>query len=366
MYDPVVVDTFVSIHQELSTTVGEQPAIRNALSAITQNLSALPSSRSLVRFDEINASSEETTAMFELARELAGSQTFSSAAETINRYLRRIVPASTFVLYTFDEQADELEVAFASGQHAAHFSGLRIGRGQRLSGWVAANSTSALNSDPVLDLGDSARSLKPPLRSYLGTAISAAGRLIGVLSVYSPQTEAFTDDHQRVLESIGRQTAKVLDQATKSENAILKRGDSSVTVQGAERLEDFISRHRGLSVPILLIEIDTPSRDTFMVERAISAVLTELNRDVLHSNTVFRYSESSVIVPLTTLDRKGASELVADVAKRLSHTVPTLSTVNGISVGMAVFPHDGNNGTSIVDVARRRSTRVGDSPTAIH
>ena len=49
----------------------------------------------------------------------------------------------------------------ASGEHAELVNGLRIPLGQRLTGWVGANRQTILNSDPVLDLGDMARSLNP-------------------------------------------------------------------------------------------------------------------------------------------------------------------------------------------------------------
>ena len=59
--------------------------------------------------------------------------------------------------FLYDVEKDELVAAHASGDNAPHFSELRIPRGQRLTGWVAANNQSILNSDPVLDLGESAR-----------------------------------------------------------------------------------------------------------------------------------------------------------------------------------------------------------------
>ena len=37
-------------------------------------------------------------------------------------------------------------------------TGMKVSLGQRLSGWVAANRQTISNSDPMLDLGDVARS----------------------------------------------------------------------------------------------------------------------------------------------------------------------------------------------------------------
>ena len=50
-----------------------------------------------------------------------------------------MVPASTCVFYVYDSVSDHLRTGHANGDHAAHFAGLTIPRGQRLSGWVAAN-----------------------------------------------------------------------------------------------------------------------------------------------------------------------------------------------------------------------------------
>ena len=169
MYDPLVVDTFIRVHTELAAEASDAPAATGGLSAITRGTSSSGEADSSTdsRLNEISASTEEMLALYQLAQGLTAHLDVADAAELIAKHLRRVVPASTAVFYIYDSTSDELYVAHAAGEGASHFAGLRIPRGQRLTGWVAANRQSIVNSDPVLDLGDAARSLRPPLRSCL-------------------------------------------------------------------------------------------------------------------------------------------------------------------------------------------------------
>ena len=150
MYDPDVVDTFLRVHEALSVepvkgrSVGDVELI--GLSRKTLPISARNSAP--VGLTDIAASTEEMLVLYDLARGLLGRLELADAAEIISKHLRRIVPASTCVIFVYDVEKDELVAAHASGDGSSHFSELRIPRGQRLTGWVAANNQSILNSDP--------------------------------------------------------------------------------------------------------------------------------------------------------------------------------------------------------------------------
>ena len=136
--------------------------------------------------------------LFDLAQGISGCSTTVDAADLVARHLRRVIPTSLSVIYLYDQGADELVAYHSAGEHADQFRGLTIQRGERLSGWVAANKQSILNSDPVLDLGEVARGLQPRLRSCLSTPVLHDESLVGVLSLYSVRAEAFTENHRRV------------------------------------------------------------------------------------------------------------------------------------------------------------------------
>ena len=179
----------------------------------------------------------------------------ADAAEIISAHLRRIVPASTCVIFLYDVEADELVAAHASGDGAPHFMQLRIPRGQRLTGWVAANKQSILNSDPVLDLGESARQFRPRLKSCLSTPLVSGSKLVGVLSVYSTLTEAFTDDHRRLIEVVARHVSETIRQVTESKTTTLQPRDDAQGLPPRERVERFVDAELDLASSQAMLSI---------------------------------------------------------------------------------------------------------------
>ena len=139
----------------------------------------------------------------------------------------------------YEPETDDLVAKHASGDYAAQVSGLRIGIGERLSGWVAANRQTILNSDPILDLGDIARSLNPRPRSALCTPLLVEGKLVGVLSLYSTSREVFTSDHGRVVEMVGRQVSQPLRDASRFD--VVRQTSSKDQITGLPNIDQLRS-----------------------------------------------------------------------------------------------------------------------------
>ena len=267
MYDPDVVDTFLRVHEALSVepvkgrSVGDVELI--GLTRKTAVISARSSAPA--GLTDIAASTEEMLVLYDLARGLLGRLELADAAEIISKHLRRIVPASTCVIFVYDVEKDELVAAHASGDSASHFSELRIPRGQRLTGWVAANNQSILNSDPVLDLGESARQFTPRLKSCLSTPLMSGSQLVGVLSVYSTITDAFTDDHRRLLEVVARQVSETIRQVREADLAKTQPRDDAHGLPHRERVESFVAAEIDLAtdqtnLSIICLEVSFEQR----------------------------------------------------------------------------------------------------------
>ena len=111
----------------------------------------------------------------------------------------------------------------SSGTEASQVRGLRIALGQRLSGWVAANRQTISNSDASLDLGEAAAAQSPRLRSCLSTPLILDAELIGVLTVYSAQVRAFSDDHSRIIEAIAKQVSITFKSVSEFDDWIASR-----------------------------------------------------------------------------------------------------------------------------------------------
>ena len=117
------------------------------------------------------------------------------------------------MFFLYDAEANQLVAKYASGEGSEDVIGLRIGLGQRLSGWVAANRQTIVNSDAMLDLGDTHRGgLR--LRSCLSSALMSNGELVGVVSVYSLSRDAFTENHRQALEGIAPHISNLFTRVT--------------------------------------------------------------------------------------------------------------------------------------------------------
>ena len=94
--------------------------------------------------------------------------------------LAQIMPATSTVVFGYDATSDELFAQHTSGRHPLELQTLVIPLGQRISGWVAAQRSTIINSDASLDLGSLAMQLDPPLRSCVSTSLCVGDQLVGV------------------------------------------------------------------------------------------------------------------------------------------------------------------------------------------
>jgi GAF domain-containing protein len=207
MYDPLIVDTFVRVHEMIAPKPGEISPTVPVLKDIATARTAEPLQQNSAVLEEIAGSAEEMLSLYELARGLAGQVSVSDAGDVIAKHLRRLIPSTLIVFYVFDATSDELEAKYAVGDGTSVVRGIRIPLGQRLSGWVAANRQTIVNSDPTLDLGEVARSYSSRLRSCVSTPLLSGDELVGVLSLYSDQPNGFNDDHRRIIEVVAKQIA---------------------------------------------------------------------------------------------------------------------------------------------------------------
>lgn len=210
MYDPLVVDTFIRVHAEIAPKAEPWAATHHALNEIASATHTQAAEAGASGLDDISASSDEMLTLYELARALSGQASVDDKAGIVGNHLRRLIPFSLCVFYMYEPATDELEAKHAVGEAAPLVKGMKIQLGQRLSGWVAANWQTILNSDAALDLGDTARSANPRLRNCLSTPMRSGDQLIGVLTLYSSASEGFTEDHRRLIEVVARQTAHAL------------------------------------------------------------------------------------------------------------------------------------------------------------
>jgi GAF domain-containing protein len=84
-----------------------------------------------------------------------------------------------------------------------------------LSGWVAENAKSIINGNPSVEPGYLNDPTKfSTLRSALAVPLESHGAIVGVLSLYRNQRDAFTNEDLAKIRSLAPAAARTLEQPT--------------------------------------------------------------------------------------------------------------------------------------------------------
>jgi GAF domain-containing protein len=206
MYDPLVVDTFIAVHPTIAPAA--ILAGQNARSLLPTLMDGTAEAAPL---RDIRATAIQSSQLAEYSRELAAIKGISEAISLTDQYVRLFMPCDVSAVFKHDTQADLLVCAGAAGDDDGQIKLLSIRRGDRISGWAAANDATIANSDASLDLGTIVDRFVPPLRSALSTPIKEGERLLGVLTIYTHQTQPYGDDHKYLAERVAAMLASRLD-----------------------------------------------------------------------------------------------------------------------------------------------------------
>ena len=134
--------------------------------------------------------------------------------------LREVVPYDLLVLYR--KSGEHLIPDNLDGENYRLFGSLEIPLGMGLSGWVAENVKSIVNGNPSVEPGYLNDPTKfSTLRSALAVPLEAQGAVVGVLSLYRLQRDAFTNDELTRIRAAGSSAARVLDLPAISSSGVL-------------------------------------------------------------------------------------------------------------------------------------------------
>ena len=217
MYDPIVVDAFIAAHAEiapLATAAGEQA--RSLISppdqAIEQGGDPL---------EHIRQTAAQSSSLEEYQRELQQATTPDQAIKVATEYGRLITPTAACAVFRYLPDVDVLRCVACSGSEGHLLQGLTIKRGERVTGWAAANNRSVMNSQAELDLLALSRSFNPPLKAALAAPyFGSQNRLLGVLTGYSVKDNAFTEAHRYAFERLAILLAERLSSLAASNTVV--------------------------------------------------------------------------------------------------------------------------------------------------
>jgi putative nucleotidyltransferase with HDIG domain len=209
MYDPLVVDTFVRVLPQIAHRSSPPTQHHEALAHISRAAapSGVHASPPTMQIDARADAPDDLLALVSLARVVTADSSFADVLTLAGAQLRRVLPLATCVIYLLDDAGEVLVAEHASGPLGAVLRGTSMRVSQKLTGWVAANRTTIVNSDAGLDLAGIAADAR---RSALSTPLLDGDTLVGVLTFYGDGPNAFSDEQGRMLQMVAPHIARML------------------------------------------------------------------------------------------------------------------------------------------------------------
>jgi diguanylate cyclase (GGDEF)-like protein/putative nucleotidyltransferase with HDIG domain len=229
-YDPQIVDILQRRYVELERMATKQTAERAKLSVDLKVANGkapasgfersipLPRSGNGTSVDflaSIAAARQEVQMLFELSHDLGNSLSLDETLSVLAVRLKHLIPYDSIAIYAASN--GELLPQYVGGNNFRTLSSLRIPIGSGISGWVAENRKCIVNGDPSLEPGylSDPQSKTGALRSALSIPLEGTEGVVGVLTLYRPEVDAFSRDQLRILMAISSKLALTMQNALK-------------------------------------------------------------------------------------------------------------------------------------------------------
>ena len=343
-------------------------------------------------FQDIALAHREIYALYEIAQAMGSSLGVSDTMALISSKLSNIVPFSCCALFLYNDESETLRCRFATGVEAETIQQLTIRNGHGLTGWVARNRRPLVNARPSTDFEAAGFPAdRTSLHSALVCPLLFNERFIGTISVYHTEPSVYTDDHRRLLDRISEQAAAVIynsivfeqtqedsltDPLTGLPNTRFMFMHLTRELARAERLKTEVS--------LLVMDLDNfkDINDTYghhVGDRALRDIAAVLRTGIRPYDICVRYAGDEFIVVLSGCGGEEAERKRLELQRAVDgvefEARPGKMLPLAISIGAAVFPHDGDSYETLLanadsrmyrDKTRRKREAAGNNPQAAH
>jgi len=375
--DPIVVSKFIqllpALQQEAATL--EQAVRRPVEDELPKTgqpatgLTPEPAKKNV--FEDIALAHREIYALYEIAQALGTSLGVADTMALISAKLSNLVPFSCAALFLHDEETDTLRCRFATGIDADIIQQISVNSGEGLTGWVARNRRPLVNARPSADLEAAGLSnVTTTLQSALVCPLMFSERFIGTLSVYHTDAAFYRDDHRRLLDRVSEQAAAVINNSMLFEQTQEDSLTDPLTGLPNTRflfmhLTRELSRAERLKseVSLMVMDLDNfkeinDNHGHHVGDRALCEVARVLRAAIRPYDICVRYAGDEFIVVLSGCGADEAENKRQELQKSIDDVYfearPGKRLPLGISVGAAVFPHDGESYEALLATADSR------------
>jgi diguanylate cyclase (GGDEF)-like protein/putative nucleotidyltransferase with HDIG domain len=380
--DPRVVQTFFAHLPALAaeaTRLEQQPSRRLTLGPTSElGRPAVgfehESGRGSTVFEDIALAHREIYALYEIAQSMGTSLGVADTMALISSKLSNLVPFSACALFLYDEEHDWLRCRFATGLDSELIGSMTIKSGHGLTGWVTRNRRPLVNARPSADF--EAAGLAPSstaLKSAIVSPLVYNDRLIGTLAVYQDSEDAYTDDHRRLLDRVCEQAGAVINNASVFERTQEDSLTDALTGLPNTRFM-FIHLTRELAraerlkseVALLVLDCDNfkdinDNHGHHVGDRALREVANVLRSGVRPYDICVRYAGDEFIVVLSGCGADEAERKRLELKRAMEDVIfevrPGRRLPLSISVGAAIYPHDGETYEALLATGDARMYR---------
>jgi diguanylate cyclase (GGDEF)-like protein len=316
---------------------------------------------------QIAAAGREAQYTLELISELGNSLGMAEMLSVLSSRLTQLIPCDSIAVY--ERKDNVLGPVYVDGRDRMLFSSLQIPLGEGLSGWVAKHNQPILNGNPSVEPGY----LNDPkkfslLRSALSVPLTGQEGIVGVLSLYRADADAFAPDHLRILSGLSSKIGLSFENALKYR--ALEASATTDYLTGLnnaralfERLNNELVRAEQQSSPLTVMVCDLDRfkevNDRFghnagnRVLQAFANGLTKINRDY---DVTARFGGDEFVLVLPGMKPDCVSDKILALSTLASEVGRMVCGENliSVSVGVASWPEDGVTADELLAEADRR------------
>jgi diguanylate cyclase (GGDEF)-like protein/putative nucleotidyltransferase with HDIG domain len=376
MFDPALLDQFFAIIDTLEAEVPAPPGAvayveSEALTTgglVDDGLSYPPSARAERALRDITAAQGEVLSLYEMAQTLGSTLRLSEVLPVVADKLSQIAGFTTQVIYL--AEGNDLRAAYIVGKHTETLKGLRMGIGEGAAGWVAEHRQVLIGGSPLADLERPLGRLAAHYRSTAIFPLVHEDEVVGVLALYGEETNGYSTDEVRVLETVAAHAATAIHNALAFERTQASALTDNLTgLPNSRYMYSFFDQERsraeryGYPLVLMMMDLDGFKKinDTYghHVGDEILRLVAQTARAVVRSgDIVIRYAGDEFVAIL----HRATPEVVADLKSRLQAAIdhctyearPGRVACVGISIGHVTYGEDGTAIDELMEVADRR------------
>jgi diguanylate cyclase (GGDEF)-like protein/putative nucleotidyltransferase with HDIG domain len=315
----------------------------------------------------IAAARQEMQALFEMALNMGNSLSLPETLSVLVTRLERLVQFDTFALYALRDGI--LVPEYVAGEDRTLLGLLKIPLGQGLSGWVAQNSKPIVNGNPSVEPGYTSDSTKPAkLKSALAVPLEDGAGVVGVLSLYSAEANAFNRDQLRIVQAITSKLAVALHNGL-----MFRQAEASATTDYLTGLPNTRSLFTHLdhelsqagatreSLSVIVGDLDgfknvNDHLGHLAGNELLRRIAAALKNCCFDGGYVARMGGDEFVVVLRGVAGESLEEKKSQICRAVESAGAELcgEHVVSLSVGQAHYPQDGRTVEDLLAVADRR------------